>query len=415
MADMEYDYDLIIVGGGMVGASLACALGGCGLRIAVVEAVPLRAASQPSYDDRSIALAYGSRRIFSAMGLWEGLAASVTPIRKIHVSDRGHFGMLRMDAARHGYDALGYVVENRELGKLFAARLKALDNVDLLCPAELEGLETDTGRACVQIAMEGGKRQLTARLLVGADGGRSQVRELADIGTRRWDYGQCAVIANVTPGRPHRGVAYERFTDSGPLAMLPMSDNRCSLVWTVNQGEEEALLALDDASFLARLQARFGYRLGELRKTGRRSAYPLALVMAESADTPRLALIGNAAHTLHPVAGQGFNLGIRDVAVLAEVIAQARLAGGDIGAARVLRRYNAWRRADQNRVARLTDGLVRLFSATLPPVVVGRNLGLLVLDRMAPAKRLMMRQAMGLAGRLPRLARGLPIPGGEGA
>jgi len=409
VTETAFDYDLIIVGGGMVGASLACALGSTALRIAVIEAVPLRASSQPSYDDRSIALAYGSRRIFAAMGLWDELASAVTPIKRIHVSDRGRFGMLRMDAAQYGYGALGYVVENRDLGKLFSARLKKLENVDLLCPCELTALETGTDRACVQVSMEGGKKVLSAQLIIGADGGRSVVRDLAGIATRRWDYGQCAVIANVTPGRPHDNTAFERFTDSGPLAMLPMSENRCSLVWTVNQGQEEALLALDDAEFLARLQERFGYRLGILRKAGRRAAYPLALMMAGPSDIPRLALIGNAAHTLHPVAGQGFNLGIRDVAALAEVISQARHAGGDIGAARVLKRYNSWRRQDQQRVARLTDGLVRLFSTTFPPLVLGRNLGLLALDQLPPVKRLMMRQAMGLAGRLPRLARGLPV------
>ncbi len=406
---IKTDYDLIIVGGGMVGASLACALNNTKLRIAVIEAVPLRAASQPSYDDRSVALSYGTRRVFSGMGLWESLADSATPIRKIHVSDRGHFGMLRMDAARYDFEALGYVVENRALGKLFAARLAELKHVDLICPCELTGLEFDQSVVRAQVSVNDEIKVFSARLLIGADGGRSVVRQLAGVKTRTREYGQCAVIANVTPGKSHQNIAYERFTSTGPLAMLPMSGNRCSMVWTVKQAQEKELLALDDEAFLARLQERFGYRLGVLQKIGKRAMYPLALMMAEPASTPRLALIGNAAHTLHPVAGQGFNLGIRDVAALAEIVSDTLAADGDIGAPPVLKKYAAWRHKDQRHVARLTDGLVRLFSSTLPPLVLGRNLGLLALDQVPPVKRVLMRQTMGLAGKLPRLARGLPI------
>ncbi len=403
-------YDVVIIGGGMVGASLACALADSGLRMAVVEAVPLTAASQPSYDDRSIALAYGSRCIFSAMGLWDALRHAVAPIRAIHVSDRGHFGITRLRAADYGLEALGYVVENRELGRLFATRLAAGGDVELFCPARLEGLDFHDRGVTVDVSeADGRRRELQARLVVGADGGRSVVRRLAAVSTRQWDYGQSALIANVTPGRGHEGMAYERFTDSGPLAMLPMTGNRCSLVWTVRRGAEEALLALDDAAFLARLQCRFGRRLGELRKVGRRQVYPLTLIRAAVPTQPRLALIGNAAHTLHPIAGQGFNLGIRDVAVLAEVLWEAQARGEDIGGAATLARYHQWRREDQRRVIAFTDGLVRLFSNELPPLVVARNLGLTALECLPPLKRLMLRQFMGFAGRQPRLARGLRL------
>ncbi len=403
------DYDLLIIGGGMVGASLACALAGSGLRIAVVEAVPLRADDQPSYDDRSIALACGTRCIFSGMGLWEGLRDAVTPIRTIHVSDRGHFGITRLRAADYGLEALGYVVENRALGRLFAARLASLDDVALLCPARLESLDIGDRTACAEVEMAGVRHTLRARLVVGADGGRSLVRRLAGVAVREWDYGQNALIANVTPGRGHAHVAYERFTDSGPLAMLPMSGNRCSLVWTVRRGDEAALMALDDEAFLSRLQARFGRRLGVLRRVGRRQVYPLTLVRATGRPPPRLALIGNAAHTLHPIAGQGFNLGLRDVAALAEVLWTAQRRGEDPGGRDVLTRYHQWRHRDQRRVIALTDGLVRLFSNELPPLVMMRNLGLTALQCLPPVKRLLARQFMGLAGRLPRLARGLHL------
>ncbi len=403
------DYDLLIIGGGMVGASLACALSDSGLRIAIVEAVPLADVHQPSYDDRSIALAYGTRCIFSALGLWDALRDAVTPIRNIHISDRGHFGITRMAAAEYGLEALGYVVENRELGRLFGERLAALPGLDLLCPARLEALEFNAETVVATVESGGQRRGLRARLVVGADGGRSLVRRLAAVPTRHWDYGQSALIANVTPGRGHQHVAYERFTDSGPLAMLPMAGQRCSLVWTVRRGAEQELLALKDDAFLACLQQRFGRRLGELRKVGQRQVYPLTLIRADDPGRARLALIGNAAHTLHPIAGQGFNLGIRDVAVLAEVLWAARAEGDDIGSAATLSRYYQWRRQDQRRVIAFTDGLVRLFSNELPPVVLARNLGLTALECLSPLKRLLMRQFMGLAGRQPRLARGLSL------
>ena len=404
------DFDLIIVGGGMVGASLACALGNTALRIAVIEAVPLQAPSQPSYDDRSIALAYGSKRIFTGMGLWSSLQAGVTAIKKIHVSDRGHFGMVHMDAADSACEALGYVAESRTLGRVFAARLAALDNVELLCPAELVALENDPDAVCVELLGPNGPQKLRTRLLVGADGGNSLVRRLAGIEVTRRDYGQSAVIANITPSHPHNNIAYERFTPTGPVALLPLSGRRCSLVWTVHRGQEDGLLALDEPTFLARLQAHFGYRLGMLEKVGCRRSYPLSLMMARPQGAPgRLALIGNAAHSLHPIAGQGFNLGIRDVAALAEVLNVAATQGQDIGTAAVLAQYQSWRQRDQRRVAALTDSLVHLFSNKLPPLVLARNLGLAVLDLLPSARRSLMRQTMGLTGRLPRLARGLPL------
>jgi 2-octaprenyl-6-methoxyphenol hydroxylase len=414
---MKSDYDILIVGGGMVGATMAYALSPLPLRIGVIEAVPFKSDSQPSYDDRAIALAYGSAKIIDAMGLWDKLSNKVSAIKKIHVSDRGHFGVTRIDSAKEKVAALGYVIENRLVGAVLAEVLPALENVDLICPATVSHVTLTSERARLTIEGEGVPAQLDAKLVIAADGGNSVVRKLLKIPTRSWDYGQTAVIANITPERHHQGVAYERFTDTGPVALLPNAaaddPNRCSLVWTVRRGDEERVLNLDGAEFLAELQERFGYRLGELQKVGRRNAYPLKLVRAKQQVSPRLALIGNAAHTLHPIAGQGFNLGVRDVAVLADVLAEACIKGEDVGAAEVMQRYADWRNWDHRKVIGFTDSLARLFSNPLAPVALARNMGLFAVDVVPPLKRLLTRQTMGLAGKLPRLAMRLPLQKSE--
>ena len=406
---MAETYDILISGGGLVGASLACALGGRGLRIGLIEAVPFGDSSQPSYDDRAIALAQGTQRIFTGMGLWDALAPRVTPIHQIHVSDRGRFGFTRLDRAEEGVPALGYVALARDMGAVLAEQLQRLDDVELICPARVSCVDIETDNAVVSVQSDAGELTLQARLVVAADGAQSTLRELFDIPTTEWDYRQSAVITNITPERPHGQIAYERFTDTGPLALLPMSEQRCSVVWTLHASQVDEVMALDDAAFLARLQDRFGHRLGILQRVGKRVAYPLRLVRARQSVRPRLALIGNAAHTLHPIAGQGFNLGLRDVAALAEVVLDAQHAGEDIGADAVLQRYADWRQQDHRRVIAFTDGLTRLFTNPLPPIALARNLGLLALDLCPPAKRLFARLTMGRAGKLPRLARGLPL------
>ena len=405
----EHSYDVLISGGGLVGASLACALGGHGLRIALVEAVPLGAVDQPSYDDRAIALAQGTQRIFAGMGVWSALESRATPIHKIHVSDRGRFGFARLDRDEERVPALGYVALGRDIGAVLSKRLAELGDVDFICPARVIGVEARTDYAQLKLETTDGERELTTRLLVAADGAQSTLRELLRIPTSVWEYGQSAVIANVTPERPHQFVAYERFTDTGPVALLPMSENRCAVVWTLRNDQVNAVMALDDAAFLARVQERFGDRLGRLQRVGRRAAYSLRLVRARESVRPRVALIGNAAHTLHPIAGQGFNLGLRDVAALAEVLLDAHAAGRDIGALELLQQYAAWRQADHRRVIAFTDGVTRVFSSPLPPIAWARDIGMLALDLCPPAKRLFARLTMGRAGRLPRLARGLSL------
>ena len=406
---IKTDYDLLIVGGGMVGASLAGALGNKPLRIGIIEAVPFRSDRQPSYDDRSIALSYGSRRIFQGIGAWQAIAASATPIKKIHISDQGHFGATHLDNVEEGVEALGYVVTSRQIGQVLTDHINTFENIELICPAQLVDINIQPEQAQVVIQQNGASAAISARLVVAADGIDSIARKKLQIKTTQWDYGQTAVIANVTPQYSHQNTAYERFTKNGPLALLPLGENRCAVVWTRSNEDVEATMALDDESFLVQLQEQFGYRLGEFHKTGLRQAYPLRMVRAQEQVLPRLALIGNAAHALHPIAGQGFNLGLRDVAVLAETLNETLQQNQDIGDFSVLSHYAQWRKRDHLRVISFTDSLVRLFSNTYFPLTVGRNLGLLAADIFPAVKHGIARQAMGMAGRLPKLARGLPL------
>ncbi|MEE8429472.1 MAG: 2-octaprenyl-6-methoxyphenyl hydroxylase [Gammaproteobacteria bacterium] len=406
---MGADFDVLIIGGGLVGASLACALGEQPLRVGVVEAVPLAVTAQPGYDDRAIALARGTQRIFSTLGIWDRLAVSATPIHRIHVSDRGRFGFAYLDRQEEGVEALGYVVPARAIGTALMARLKQQSAVEILCPAQLERLNVTKTGAGIQLSENGSSRQVTARLVVAADGARSAVREQLAMPVDDWNYGQTAVVANLTTQLANRNIAFERFTDTGPLAVLPMGEHRCTVVWTIDNDRVAAVLGYSDEEFIAHLQECFGYRLGRLRKPGTRRAYELRLVRARHPVQARVALIGNAAHTLHPIAGQGFNLGVRDVATLAEVLVDAARERADIGSDEVLTRYAEWRKRDHTRVIAFTDGLIRLFTNPLTGVAVARNLGMLGLGCLPPAKRFFSRLAMGQTGKLPRLSRGLPL------
>lgn len=419
---MTDDYDILIAGGGLVGASLACALANpdsrpSGLRIGVVEAVPYRADNQPSFDERTLALAYGSRRIFEGLGVWADIEAlGAAPIERIHVSDRGRAGFTRMDCRDEQLPALGYVVATRVLGQALWQRLSRLDGVDVLCPRRITDLHIDADSARLNLRDEReAETTLSTRLVVAADGGQSSLRRLAGIKTFDSDYGQSAIIANVLSEKPHANQAYERFTESGPLAILPMCDdtnshgNRSAIVWTVATKDVERMMAMDDEAFIDGLQSRFGQRLGRFIQAGERQSYPLRLQQAREHVRPRLALIGNAAHTLHPIAGQGFNLGLRDVAALSQVLVDALRDGREPGALNVLKEYASWRRRDHLRVIAFTDSMVRTFSNTFGPLVLARNLGLMAADMLPPVKRLLTRQAMGLTGRLPRLARGLKL------
>jgi len=411
------DYDILIVGGGMVGMSLACALSPLPLRVGIIERFALKSTQQSSFDDRSIALAYGTRKIFQTMGIWDVLDSVVMPIKKIHISERGQFGVTRLNAHDQGVDALGYVVESRVLGQVLQHRLETETQAKMICPADVLQVDVGDDVATVKIEHEGQEQTLTASLIVAADGSQSVIRDQLSIQTETREYGQTALISNVSTSIDHNNMAYERFTDTGPLALLPMrpvedqgeQHNRCSLVWTLNNDQVDEYMGLSDEEFLTRLQQRFGRRLGQFVHVGQRSSYPLSLIRVPESIQSRVALIGNAAHTLHPVAGQGYNLGMRDVAVLAEVIASAVKAKSDIGDLQVLQHYAEWRRSDHNSVIAFTDGLVRIFTNPLFPVKFVRSAALTLLDLVPALKQGMARRTMGLAGRIPGLARGIPI------
>lgn len=405
---MNTDYDILIIGAGMVGASLALALRGQALRIGLIEAVPFDSNSQPSYDARTTALSQGTQRIFQGMHVWERLQDHATPIKKIHVSDQGHFGFTRLDCADQGVEALGYVVENAALGRVFAEALAAQSNVDLICPAAVQDIQIDHGLARVSLSAEA-QCNVTARLVVLADGRKSSVRERLGIGSREHSYGQQAIITNITPEHAHGNVAYERFTPRGSLALLPMGEQRCAVVWSLPDAQADAVMALDDPAFLARLQDEFGGRLGRLQRAGRRHAYPLMFTRSCELVRSRLALIGNAAHSLHPIAGQGFNLGLRDVAVLAQTLVDAARQGRDIGDLTTLQDYSNLRRRDQRGVSLFTDALVRVFAQPFAPLACARNLGMLALDLLPSCKHSFAKQGMGLSGWQPRLTRGLAL------
>src|SRR5262245_2029867 len=399
-------FDIAIVGGGMVGASLAMALRPLGLRVALIESVPLQADTQPSFDDRTTALSNGSRRILASMGIWDALELGAAAIRRIQVSDQGRFGFARIDAREEGVAALGYVAANRCIGAVLWHELQSSSNLQVLCPASVEHIELNAREATLLVTTQHEKTELRASLLVAADGAQSVVRKHAGIEATSWDYGQTAIITNIATQRFHDQIAYERFTPSGPLAVLPLVDGRCTVVWTLVPELAQTTLQLDDTAFIAALQERFGFRLGRFTRVGRRQAYPLALTRAEERIGERLAIIGNAAQGLHPIAGQGFNLGLRDVAALAEAIADAR---DDPGSPEMLERYDGWRRADRRSVIAFTDGLVRLFGNPLGPVKTLRDVGLLLFDVLPPAKSALAVLSMGVSGRLPKLSRGIAL------
>ena len=406
-AQRDNHYDIVIAGGGMVGSSLALALAPLGLSVAIVEPVSRTAQAQPSFDDRSTALSRSTQRMFEAMGLWGDIVAAATPITHIHVSDKGRFGFSHIDAEEQCVEALGYVVINRVLGGVLQASLGGLNALDFLCPARIVGARLAPDQATVTLEEGGGaQRALSCDLLVAADGSNSAVREMIGITATQESYGQRAVIGNLLPEKPLRGRAFERFTEQGPLAILPVAEGRAGFVWNVPESDAERVLALDDESFLAELQQEFGNRLGTFSRVGKRASYPLVLSKALRLTAQRAVLVGNAAHGLHPAAAQGFNLGLRDAAALCDCIADSPSDAGD---SELLARYSEWRRHDQKKLLEFTDGLVHLFGDARGPVRVLRNIGMLGFDLIPGVRSLFAKHTMGLAGRLPRLSRGVPL------
>lgn len=413
-------YDILIAGGGMVGAALAVALSPLGLRVAVVEAVvpdfgmpdfDAPDEAQTSYDERTTAVNAASAAILRSLGVWDAVAGSAAAMDAIHISDAGRFGITRIRAVDYGLDALGHVIPNRVLGRAFYAVLDDADTVDVIAPARVT--DVVPGDEAARITLDDG-RALTATLLVGADGARSAVRDALGIAADIHAYQAKAVVSTVTASRPQPGWAYERFTADGPIALLPGPNGGCVLVWTRPTAQADGLLAASDNDFLDALNAEFGRRLGRLTDVGKRLSYPLYRVLAQRVTGPRAVLIGNAANNLHPVAGQGFNLGLRDAASLAERVAGAHASGVDIGAAALLGDYAAAREPDRQAISGMTHGLIDVFSNRVPGLRAGRNLGLLAVDVLPAAKRRMAMRTTGFGGHPPRLARGLPLTDAAG-
>ena len=396
--------DIAIVGGGLAGASLAVALAPLGYNIKVIEAVAYKAVEQPSYDDRTLALSHSSCRILSGIGLWKMLEADATAIRKIFITELARPGRVVLDPAEMGLTEFGHVVEARRFGVAVTSLLEQTGNIEVISPATVKDIDIGGPSASLSLESAGATDVLEARLVVAADGANSFIRNHLQIPTIKRDYGQTAVICNITPEILHEGRAFECLTDTGPFAVLPHTGKRCGLVWSVATETATEILDLDDETFLARAQVRFGKQLGAFLKAGQRTAYPLKLVRASEDIRERLVILGNAAHAIHPIGAQGFNLALRDAAVLAEILADDDL--GDPGETGLLHTYSSWRQQDQRGTIAASDGMTRLFSNPSPFAAGLRTTGLIAHAISPSLRRYSAIKAMGYRGRVPRLALG---------
>lgn len=402
-------YDVVIVGGGMAGSLAALSLARLRLNTAVVEAVTPKASSQPSFDERCTALSYASVRILNSLGLWTQIEGEATPIRKVHVSERGSPGVTCLDATEMQVNALGYVIPNRVLGRTLLKTIATTSRIDRYCPANALGtVAAGEDWREIRLKTEDGEEALQARLLVIADGADSPLRDSLGLAVSVREYHREAIVSSVRVAKPRAGVAYERFLGLGSIALLPRSNDMMGLVWVVPEGKRDEFLEISDEEFMRDLQKIFGWRLGRFLAAGARRHYPLRQVWTKTTITQRAVLIGNAAQTLHPVAAQGFNLAVRDIAMLTEAIGSA--PDGDIGQYEVLSAIQRRRERDRRRTEMFTNALITVFDLDLPGVAAARSLGLLGVELLRPLARCIAHQGMGLAGRpLPALVRGVRL------
>lgn len=411
MADQNR-FDIVIVGGGLAGASLAVALADSAYKIAVIEPFEVDDTAQPSYDERTIALTYSAKHIFKQIGVWgESLQTEACALKHIHISNQGHFGITHLSHTDAGTEALGYVIPTRALGKALMAPLVKASNIKFFCPYSADDVNVQSDTALIECSQVNADKSITlnAKLVVIADGGRSPLLAKLGFSRQNKDYSQSALLSIVRSNTPHQHQAFERFVKDGPLALLPMNDQRYAVVWTLAPHELERISALSDADYLTELQSVFGTRAGVFSEPAPRKAYPLSKSILSTPYSPRILALGNAAHTVHPVAGQGFNLGLRDVAALAEQLLQNVDAKQDIGEIEFLAAYSQQRQIDAQRVGQFTDGLLGIFSHRSPLLSLGRNIGLAAVENLPFVKRALLKRSMGLGKNQPRLARGLKI------
>jgi 2-octaprenyl-6-methoxyphenol hydroxylase len=396
-----YEYDLAIVGGGIIGLTLACALKDSGLSVLLIEAKVQSAAVAKG---QAYAVHMLSARIYQGIGVWDKILPNIAQYRHIRLSDADYPNVVEFETTDLGTPELGYVAEHQALLQPLRDFVQECPNVTYLCPAEVVNSEYQQDIVAINIKIAGEVRKIRSKLLVAADGGRSPIRQAAGIKTHGWKYWQSCIVAFVKPEKPHNNTAYEKFWSSGPFAILPLPGNRCRIVWTAPHEEAKALCALDDEQFLAELTKRYGTQMGKLELLGDRFIFQVQLMQSDRYALHRLALIGDAAHNCHPVGGQGLNLGIRDAAALAQVLQEALAAGKDIGDIQVLKGYERWRKRENLAILGFTDLLDRMFSNNFLPLVVARRLGLWIMERSPFLKIFSLKLMIGLKGRTPNLA-----------
>ncbi len=398
--------DISIIGGSLAGLTAAIGIAELGLNVTVVDIIPINDQVKPSFDGRSSAIAFASCEMLKTLGIWKYLEGHAQPILDIRVSDGPSLMHLHFDNESLGQGPLGNMLENRHIREALAKRVEELDNITVLTPEHVESI--DRNKSSATLSLKSGKT-ITSKLLLGIDGRKSLARTDANIPTSNFSYGQIGIVCSIEHEHSHCGIAHERFLPSGPFAILPLTGNRSSLVWTEKEHLGDTIMNLSDRAFEAEVQRRVGDFLGDVKVIGGRWAYPLTLQYTDTYVSTRMALIGDAAHAIHPIAGQGLNMGLRDVAAFVEILSDSMHVGLDIGSEQTLMKYQEWRRFDNASLIGVTDILNRLFSNDIGPIKTARDIGLSVVDKIPPLKNFFMSHARGTVGELPKLLRGEPL------